>query len=156
MKENVLDKFYSFMSLGFDSNQVTIDKIVDGKVYFNLFAENYIYDVKRNQVMKNQEGEKNMTRLGASLKTKNGKETDIFHSYPYYKATAKQRNDLAFNKQALGELTERDKLLMRGYGQRIVEETQAFKYNNPDYVRKTQGKPKPTTTTALRKQFFAD
>lgn len=86
--------------------------------------------------------------------SKNGKETDIMHSHAYYKATAKQRNDLAFNKTMLGELSERDKLLMRGYGQRIVEEQQAFKYKNPDYERKTTSKWKPTPTKTLREQFF--
>ena len=89
-----------------------------------------------------------------TFKTKKGKDTDIMHSYNYYKATAKQRNDLAFDKKVLDELSERDKLLMRGYGQRIIEETQAFKYNNPDYQRKTTGSVKRTTTSALRKQFF--
>ena len=88
------------------------------------------------------------------FKSKSGKETDIMHSHAYYKATAKQRNDLAFNKQVLGELSERDKLLMRGYGQRIIEEQNAFKYKNPNYQRKTTGTIKPTTTTALKKQFF--
>lgn len=90
------------------------------------------------------------------FRSKNGKVTDIFHSYPYYKATAKKRNDLAFNKQALSELSERDKLLMRGYGQRIIEESQAFKYNNPDYVRKTSGSIRRTTLPSLRKQFFTE
>ena len=74
------------------------------------------------------------------FKTKNGKETDIMHSYNYFTATAKERNDLAFNKSVLGELSERDKLLMRGYGQRIVEEQQAFKYKNQNYERKTKSK----------------
>ena len=95
-----------------------------------------------------------LARIIYTFRTKNGKETDIFHSYPYYTATAKQRNDLAFNKSVLGELSERDKLLMRGYGQRIVEEQQAFKYNNPDYQRKTTGKWKPSTTKSLKDQFF--
>jgi len=148
-RQEVLDKFYGDMNLGFDSNLIHIDQIVGNKVYYNFLAKNYIYDASTKQIIENK-GEK-MNRVFTS---KNGKETDIMHSHAYFKATAKQRNDLAFNKSVLGELSERDKLLMRGYGQRIVEEQQAFKYKNPNYQRKTTGAFKPTSTTALRKQFF--
>ena len=88
------------------------------------------------------------------FKTKNGKETDIFHSYPYYKATAKQRNDLAFNKEIISKLSDKDKWLLRGWAEKIVRDNEAFKYNNPDYVRKTSGAWKPTTTSNLKKHFF--
>lgn len=154
VKESVLDKFYDFMNMGFDSNMLTIDKVVGTKVYYNLCAKNYIYDSKTNEVIEDEGESKIMS--GRILTTKRGNQTDIFHSYPYFKATAKQRSDLAFNKQALGELTERDKLLMRGYGQRIIEESQAFKYKNPDYVRKTTGNPKATSTRTLKNHFFAE
>jgi len=89
-----------------------------------------------------------------TFKTKNGKETDVFHSYKYYKATAKQRNDLAFNKEIISKLSERDKLLLRGLAEKIVRDNEAFKYNNPEYQRKTTGKWKPTTTANLQKHFF--
>ena len=88
------------------------------------------------------------------FKTKNGKETDVFHSYQYYKATAKQRNDLAFNKEIISKLSEKDKLLLRGLAEKIVRDNEAFKYNNPDYQRKTTGKWKPSTTASLQKHFF--
>ena len=153
-QEEILDMFYTNLNLGFDSNLVTINKVNGTKVYYNFLAKNYIYDATTNKVMEYNDNDfkgENMERIFTS---KNGKETDIMHSHNYFKATAKQRNDLAFNKSVLGELSERDKLLMRGYGQRIVEEQQAFKYKNPNYQRKTIGNAKPTSATALRKQFF--
>lgn len=88
------------------------------------------------------------------FKTKNGKPTDVFHSYPYFKATAKQRNDLAFNKQLLSKLSEKDKWLLRGLAEKIVRDNESFKYNNPDYVRKTNTKWKPSTTASLQRHFF--
>ena len=147
----LLDKFYKHVNLGFDSNLVTINKITNNEVHYNFLAKNYIYNADINKIVEQDNIGEKMER---TFKSKNGKVTDIMHSHNYYKATAKQRNDLAFNKQVLGELSERDKLLMRGYGQRIIEEQNAFKYKNPNYKRKTAGMAKPTSATALRKQFF--
>jgi len=92
--------------------------------------------------------------MSYTFRTKNGKETDIFHSYPYYTATAKQRNDLAFNKTVMSKLSERDKLLLRGLAEKIIRDNEAFKYRNPNYQRKTTGKWKPTTTAKLNDHFF--
>ena len=92
--------------------------------------------------------------MSYTFRTKNGKETDIFHSYPYFKATAKQRNDLAFNKDIMSKLSEQDKWLLRGLAEKIVRDNEAFKYNNPDYQRKTTGKWKPSTTASLQRHFF--
>ena len=89
------------------------------------------------------------------LKTKRGKETDIFHSYPYYKAPAKMRNDMAFNKTFIDSLSQHDQLLVRGYAQRLVEEKQAFKYKNPNYKRKTTGKGAKYGTSAIAKHVGA-
>ncbi len=71
------------------------------------------------------------------FKTKKGTTTNIFNSYNYYRTRAKRRSELPFDKKFLGGLSQRDKDLLRGYGQRIVEEQQSFKYHNPDYRRKT-------------------
>lgn len=90
------------------------------------------------------------------FRTKNGKVTDILHSYPYYKATAKQRNDLAFNKTLLKQMSKRDRDIMYGYGAKIIQDQNAFKYRNPNYQRKTTGTYKPTTAKALRDQFFVN
>ena len=90
--------------------------------------------------------------MSKKLSTRNGKVTDIFHSYPYYTATAKQRRDLAFDKNVLSVLSERDKLLMRGYAQAKVEEVQAFRYKNPNYKR--NGRNPRTSTSSLKKHFY--
>ena len=70
------------------------------------------------------------------FKTKNGKPTDILHSYNYYKAPYSSRRASAFDKDFLSKLSNRDKLLMRGYAQAKIEDMQAFTYRNPIYVRK--------------------
>ncbi len=72
------------------------------------------------------------------FRTKKGKETDIMHSYDYYKASYGQRSAAAFDKKFLSDLSARDKYLMRGYAQAKVEEMQAFKYKNPNYTRKAR------------------
>ena len=72
------------------------------------------------------------------FKTKGGKATDIFHSMEHLSASAKTRRDRAFSSPYLEKLTARDKYLMRGYAQAIVEQQQAFKYKNPNYKRKTR------------------
>lgn len=69
--------------------------------------------------------------------TKNGVKTNVLNSYDFYKASYKKRQEGAFNKKLLSELSPTDKALMRGYAQRIVEEQQAFKYHHPNYRRKT-------------------
>ena len=74
------------------------------------------------------------------FKTKSGKETDIMHSYGYYKSPYRARREMAFNKTFLNSLSERDKNLMRGYAQAKIEEMQAFRFNNPDYQRRGSGK----------------
>ncbi len=71
------------------------------------------------------------------FKTRNGKDTDIFHSMEYAKMKYPERKAKAFDKSYLGKLTERDKNLMRGYAQAKIEEIQAFKYRHPKYVRKS-------------------
>lgn len=76
----------------------------------------------------------------SKLKSKNAKETDIFHSYAYCKADAKMRKDMAFDKDFHKTLSKEDKLLMRGYAQRAEEERRSFLYKNPNYIRKTKGK----------------
>lgn len=68
--------------------------------------------------------------------TAKGKETDIMHSYGYAKAPYQMRQQTAFNKDFLGELSQRDRLLLRGYAQRVKEEQNAFNYNHPAYKRK--------------------
>ena len=70
--------------------------------------------------------------------TKKGKPTNILNSYDYYKTSYRGRREKAFSPTYLVTLNERDKNLMRGYAQRIVEEQQAYRYHNPDYVRKTK------------------
>lgn len=149
MKQEILDKFYLDMNFGFDSNLIHIDKIIGSKVHYNFQGKNYVYDTstKQNKIIKGE-------NMAYSFRTKNGKETDIFHSYPYYKATAKQRNDLAFNKELISKLSEKDQWLLRGLAEKIIRDNEAFKYRNPNYQRKTTGQVKPTSTTALRKQFF--
>lgn len=149
MKQEILDKFYLDMNFGFDSNLIHIDKIAGNKVYYNFQCKNYVYDTstKQNKEIKGE-------NMAYQFRTKNGKETDIFHSYPYYKATAKQRNDLAFNKQILSKLSEKDQWLLRGLAEKIIRDNEAFKYRNPDYQRKTTGKWKPTPTKSLNDQFF--
>lgn len=72
------------------------------------------------------------------FKTKSGKTTNILNSYEYYRSPYKKRSEKAFSKTYLGTLSERDKNLMRGYAQRIVEEQSAFRYKHPHYVRKTR------------------
>ena len=84
--------------------------------------------------------------------TKNGVVTDIFHSYPYYKLSYKDRRDTAFNKEFLDTLSERDKYLMRGYAQAKVEEVQAFKYRNPEYKRKKNAR-QPLTFKEINAKF---
>lgn len=71
--------------------------------------------------------------------TRNGKETDVLHSYGWYKGKASMRNAMAFDKVFLDSLSQRDRNLMRGYAQAKVEQAQAFRYNNPNYQRKTKG-----------------
>lgn len=87
-----------------------------------------------------------------TFKSKSGKTTDIMHSYGYYKMPYKARRDMAFNKDFLAQLSERDKYLMRGYAQAKVEEVQAYKFNNPKYNRKTKG-VRPVSITGLN-HFF--
>lgn len=75
--------------------------------------------------------------MSRQFKTKNGKTTNIFNSYNYYKTPAKRKAELPFDKKFTSTLSQRDKDMLRGYGQRIVEEQQSFKYHNPNYRRKT-------------------
>lgn len=72
------------------------------------------------------------------FKSKKGKSTDILHSYDYYKSSFQNRRKMAFDKKYLSNLSDRDKYLMRGYAQAKVEEVQAFRYKNPNYVRKAR------------------
>lgn len=74
------------------------------------------------------------------FKTKNGLTTDILHSYDYYKAPYGSRKASAFDKDFLSKLSNRDKLLMRGYAQAKVEDMRAFIYRNPNYIRKVNRK----------------
>ena len=87
-----------------------------------------------------------------TFKSKSGKTTDIMHSYGYYKMPYKARKDMAFNKDFLSQLSERDKYLMRGYAQAKVEEVQAYKYNNPGYKRKTRS-VQPLTVKSINHYF---
>lgn len=75
--------------------------------------------------------------MARQFKTKNGTKTNVLNSYEYCKASAKRRAEMPFDKKFTNDLSQRDKALLRGYGQRIVEEQQAFKYHNPNYKRKT-------------------
>lgn len=79
------------------------------------------------------------------FKTANGKDTDIYHSYGYACAPYQMRQQMAFNKEFRKGLSERDKYLMQGYAQRVVEEQNAFKFNNPDY--KTKNAPRMSGKT---------
>lgn len=79
--------------------------------------------------------------------TKKGKQTDIYHSYGYAKAPYAMRQQMAFNKDFLGILSQRDKDLMRGYAQRVVEEQNAFRYNHPQYKRKGGVRMQSSTLT---------
>lgn len=72
-----------------------------------------------------------------TFKTKKGKPTNILNSYDFYKSRYSGRREMAFSKEFHENLSERDKNLMRGYAQRVVEEQKAFRHNNPTYVRKT-------------------
>lgn len=71
-----------------------------------------------------------MAKAKRKFYTANGNETDIFHSYEYGKMKYPQRRALAFDKNFLGELTQRDRYLMQGYAQAKVEEAQAYRFNN--------------------------
>lgn len=79
------------------------------------------------------------------FRTKRGKETDIMHSYGYYKSPYRVRQAMAFNKPFLNSLSERDRYLMRGYAQAKVEEMQVFRFNNPDYQRRKGRKNIPAS-----------
>lgn len=56
------------------------------------------------------------------------KTCDILHSSFFNGMSYKERQDFAFNKEELAKLSQRDKDLMRGYAQNIVEKQKAYKY----------------------------
>ncbi len=56
------------------------------------------------------------------------KTCDILHSTFFNGMTFKERQDFAFNKEELAKISQRDKDLMRGYAQNIVEKQKAYKY----------------------------
>ena len=68
-----------------------------------------------------------MSRIFYDHKDRN---CDILHSTYFNGLTFKERQALAFNKDELAKLNERDRLLMRGYAQNIVERQRAYKYKN--------------------------
>lgn len=73
-------------------------------------------------------------------KSKNGKTTDIFHSHDYTKLSHKQRTELAFEKDTgkhKSKMSKDNKLRLQGYAQAKSEQTKAYKYNHPNYKRKT-------------------
>lgn len=64
-----------------------------------------------------------------------GKECDILNSTYFNGLSYSERAKLAFNKEELAKMSDRDKLLLRGYAQNIAERQKAFMYNHPDYIR---------------------
>ena len=73
-----------------------------------------------------------------------GKNCDILHSTYFNSLTFAQRQKLAFNKKELAKLNDRDKLLLRGYAQNIVERQKAWRY-------KHKGKSRASTSVSKRK-----
>jgi len=73
-----------------------------------------------------------------------GKNCDILHSTYFNSLTFAERQKLAFNKKELAKLNDRDKLLLRGYAQNIVERQKAWHY-------KHKGKSRASTSVSKRK-----
>lgn len=72
-------------------------------------------------------------------KTRNGKETDIFHSADYLSMSYKDRERLAFSKEnsaVKSQLTEADKLRMQGYAQAKSEQSKAYAFKNSKKKKK--------------------
>lgn len=81
-----------------------------------------------------------MSRLFYDHKDRN---CDILHSTYFNGLSFQERQKLAFNKKELAKLSERDRLLMRGYAQNIVERQKAWAYKHKKTTRaKTSSKKK--------------
>ena len=61
--------------------------------------------------------------------TKNGKPTDILHSYSWMKCRYRQREKNAFNKDLYRTLSPYDKYLLRGYATALADKNSAYHYN---------------------------
>ena len=89
-----------------------------------------------------------MSRLFYDHKDRN---CDILHSTYFNNLSYAERTKLAFDSKELAKLNERDRLLMRGYAQKIVEGQKAYSYKHSRKSRSTSERRSVTKRIARRK-----
>ncbi len=74
-EQEVLDKFYKDMNLGFDSKQVEIERVDKNLVFYKLLGYSYVYD-SDNPPQPKQETESQPKTKNKKTKTKQ-KESEV-------------------------------------------------------------------------------
>lgn len=71
--------------------------------------------------------------MAYQFKSYTGKDTDVLHSKNFLSKSFKEREKIAFDKNARASMSEKDKLLMQGYATAVAQanKARAYNYYNP-------------------------